>query len=146
MLLYEEMLTDRLMTKPELSRQKPILIIEDDRSLRMIFDWLIKDLDEKITYDWCTSVDQAKASLSANSYELVFADFLLNGYGNGLDVWEYCNAVLPKAEFVMMSSLKLEGFCNVTGENGASPRLLAKPLDVNEIQGIIRRTLLAKEA
>lgn len=117
----------------------PILVVDDDRSLRMIFEWIVKDIDPALSLDWCSSAGQAEEALQKSDYRLIIADFMLEGPANGLDIWERCQQ--SGADFVLMSSLRLEDFLRKEGENSTLPRLLAKPLDVNEVQEIIRKSL-----
>lgn len=114
----------------------PLLIVEDDRSLLPIFDWIARDAGAGVAYHWCSNLDQARALLRHNRYQLILADFLLEEGGNGLDLFEINEASPDRAEFVLMSSLDLDKFCR-PGGSGPS-RLLSKPLDVTELQELIR--------
>jgi DNA-binding NtrC family response regulator len=129
MLSFEAMLTDQILP------HVPILVIDDDRALLPIFDWLIHAVSPGLHYHWCASVEEAREHIERNRYRLILSDFLLEGTGNGLDLWELNRASEAPAEFAMMSSLKLSDFCR--SETG--PRLLAKPLDVGEVQALIRK-------
>ncbi len=135
MLNYEALIADRIIG--EKSSRAPILIVEDDQSLRKIFEWSIRDINPELKFQWCASYEQAWDAISENPYKLVISDFLLRGCGNGLDVWEFSNRMLPRAKFVMMSSLNLKDFCQISAPKGREPALLAKPLDINKMRSLI---------
>jgi DNA-binding NtrC family response regulator len=137
MLPYEDLLLNEL-TAPKPGPGAPILIVEDDRSLKMVFDWLIRDVDPGLKFDWCSSVDQAKEALTTGKYRLVISDFMIEGMGSGLDVWEHFCRHQAGARFAMMSALDLSTFCRLDGQPDARPELLRKPINVDEVQKLIR--------
>ncbi|MGZ3654355.1 MAG: hypothetical protein ACXVB9_16500 [Bdellovibrionota bacterium] len=137
---YEALLADNILNVKPLV---PILVIEDDRALLPIFDWIIHSVNPSLAFHWCASLEEARDHLRKNRYKLILSDFLLEGKGNGLDIWELNGASAKPAEFAMMSTLKLEEFCK-TGDH--APRYLAKPLDVGAVQTLIRRAVNQPEA
>ena len=143
MLTYETLLSDCLaasLGKP----RTPILVVEDDLGLKMIFEWVIRDLNPLLTFHWCTSFEQAEEAMKKNQYQLIISDFLLEGFGNGLDVLGLSSEILPKAKFVMMSSLRLQDFCRLPEKN--EPLLLSKPVNIKKLQDVIRDAICPKEA
>jgi len=128
---YEALLLQQAQQKPLV----PLLIVEDDRSLLPIFDWIVRDMSPDLAYHWCASVGQARAFLRHNRYKMILADFLLGESGNGLDVFDLNEQGPDPADFVLMSGLDLGRVCR-TGAEGPK-RLLAKPLDVSEVQMLL---------
>lgn len=134
MLNYEALLADNIsIPKPAV----PILVIDDDRALLPVLDWIIHAVNPALSYHWCSSAEDARKHIEQNRYRLILSDFLLEGSGNGLDLWELNAASEVPAEFVMMSCLKLEDFCKV----GSGPRLIPKPLDVGMVREMIQKAL-----
>lgn len=136
MFTYEALLASRLAEKEK--PETPILIVEDDRGLRMIFEWMIRDINPELKFHWCSSYQEASEAIRKNRYQLVISDFMLKGPGDGLDVWERSAEFLPQAKFVMMSSLQLDKFCRFTLPGASEPEVFSKPLDVERMQSIIR--------
>jgi response regulator of citrate/malate metabolism len=137
---YETLLTEQI---PREKPWVPLLIVEDDRALLPIFDWIIRGVDPSVSYHWCSSFEQARESLRYNRYGLILSDFLLEEHGgNGYDVFELNAAQETPSDFILMSGLELDKICRF-GET--PPRLLAKPLNVEEVQGIVRGAVLNRD-
>lgn len=114
----------------------PLLIVEDDRSLLPIFDWIIRQENPQLAYHWCTSLSQARESLRNHHYGLILSDFLLEEGSNGLELFELNSGSRDPSKFVLMSGLELARICRFEGAH--RPRMLAKPLEIEEVRELIR--------
>ena len=78
--------------------------------------------------DWCTSTEEAHTLLSMGFYDLVLADWRLEGAHAGLELRVECWNLQPQAVFAMTSSYPLSSYLHSVGRPGIP--FLAKPFDL----------------
>ena len=105
-----------------------MLVVEDDRDLEPLVRRAVGSLSPPVAVDWCTSAEQARVLLASRYYDVVLADYVLEGNGAGLDLRSDCWTFQPQAVFAMTSSYPLTEYLHSVGRPG-SP-FLAKPFDV----------------
>jgi DNA-binding response OmpR family regulator len=115
---------------PELLQlhQPRMLVVEDDWDLEPIVRRAVCSLDPPVAVDWCTSVEQAHERLLRRYYDVVLADYVLEGDRAGIALRSECWELQPQAVFAMTSSWPLAEYLHSIGRPG-SP-FLAKPFDV----------------
>ncbi len=131
-----------LETKKEhvLNHQK-VLVVEDDETLEIVMDRIFQSIDSSITYKWVITAEKAIAELQTAHYDLVVADFSLQGKGTGLDLWEFCQERFPEKPFVMISSLGIDQFFKLVGDYRISPLFLPKPFYTGECRQVVGHLL-----
>lgn len=127
-------------------RKKRILIIEDDHSLKSVFDGVIGSISPAIKIDWVTTHQEAVSKISGlalkkKSYDLLIADIFLEGRSTGLDFWQECQLICPKIPILVMSSLTVDEFLNNLSSDTISPPFLEKPFGIKECRQMIEGLL-----
>lgn len=135
-------LTDSL---PELLRLHGprMLVVEDDRDLEPLVRRAAESIRPCVSVDWCTSVEQARCLLRIAYYDVVLADYQLEGEQAGLALRRDCWELQPQAVFAMTSAYPLPDYLHSVGHPGCP--FLAKPFDVWTCRRFVS-SLLAREA
>src|SRR5437660_8871088 len=121
----------------EPSKQKPtILIIDDDDQIRKLLKKLLCAENE------CTvvaSAEEALATLSKASFELVISDINMSGI-SGLDLVPRVLANDPDSVVVMISGQQTIDYAIEAMRVGAFD-YITKPLDIDHVEAAVRRAL-----
>jgi len=105
-----------------------LLVVEDDWSLEPLVRRAAHSLSPPVAVDWCTSTASARERLAHQFYDIVLADYLLDGPEAGLALRGDCWRLQPQAIFAMTSSYPLDEYLHGVGRPG-SP-FLPKPFDL----------------
>lgn len=127
------------------SRGIRVLIVEDERSMQAIMDRIIKDIDKSAQPTWVTDVWGAVASLKKHDYDLILADYWLEGSSTGLTLWNFCRERYPDTPFIMMSSMSVDEYLKLTQQFSRKPYFLPKPFLASECREYLRWHLNHKE-
>ena len=132
---------------------KKILILEDDESLKPVFNTIFETIDARILPDWVSSVEDALVRLKKEEeaspsipYDMIIADIFLNGEGTGIDFLKVCQEKYPKMYVLIMSSAPLVKLLKLLGPSTACPVFLEKPIRIPECLGIFKRILLHSDS
>jgi DNA-binding NtrC family response regulator len=117
-------------TLPELLRLHGprMLVVEDDWDLEPLVRRAAASLSPAVAVDWCTSAEHARRLLANRYYDVVLADYVLEGDQAGLELRSDCWTFQPQAVFAMTSSYPLTEYLHSVGRPGCP--FLAKPFDV----------------
>lgn len=120
----------------ELSQsEKFALVVEDDLSLRPLWEHAFKQVDSNIEVDWATNLKESESLIRIRyrdhtPYGLVVADILLEGSGSGIDLWNrYGEAA---GSFVLVSALPLSNWDVLKSLHYGLPLFLRKPLNLKK--------------
>ncbi len=116
-----------------------LLMVEDDRSLEPLVRRAARSLDPPVLVDWCDSAESARELLARRFYDVVLADYLLDGDDAGLALRGDCWELQPQAVFAMTSSYALEDYLHSVGRPG-SP-FLPKPFGLWECRRFLASLL-----
>lgn len=119
-----------------------MLVVEDDRDLEPLVRRAASSLDPPVAVDWCRSADAARALLERRYYDVVLADYVLEGHDAGLALRADCWRLQPQAVFAMTSSYALQDYLHSVGRPG-SP-FLPKPFDLWSLRRFVA-SLLVRE-
>ncbi len=116
---------------------KPVWIIDDDRSIRWVFEKALQR--EGIDFVSFTSVPEVEAALEHGMPQVVVSDIHMPG-GSGLDLLQQLKARFPKLPVIIMTAYSdLESA--VAAFQGGAFEYLPKPFDVDHAIELIRRAL-----
>ncbi len=116
---------------------KPVWIIDDDRSIRWVFEKALQR--ESIAFSSYASVSEAEAALELNPPQVVVSDIHMPG-GSGLDLLQQLTVRFPKLPVIIMTAYSdLESA--VAAFQGGAFEYLPKPFDVDHAIELIRRAI-----
>jgi len=116
---------------------KPVWIIDDDRSIRWVFEKALKR--EEIPFLSFSSVQEAEAALEKDSPQVVVSDIRMPG-ASGLDLLQQLKARYPRLPVIIMTAYSdLESA--VAAFQGGAFEYLPKPFDVDHAIELIRRAI-----
>ncbi|MHB1678607.1 MAG: nitrogen regulation protein NR(I) [Sulfuriferula sp.] len=116
---------------------KPVWIIDDDRSIRWVFEKALQR--EGIAFTSYASVPEAEAALEHNMPQVVVSDIHMPG-GSGLELLKQLTTRFPKLPVIIMTAYSdLESA--VAAFQGGAFEYLPKPFDVDHAIELIRRAI-----
>jgi two-component system nitrogen regulation response regulator GlnG len=116
---------------------KPIWIIDDDRSIRWVFEKALARSD--MEFKTFSSAPEALAALAEEEPQVVVSDIRMPN-GSGLDFLQEIKQRLPDVPVIIMTAYSdLESA--VAAFQGGAFEYLAKPFDVDQAIDIIRRAV-----
>lgn len=116
-----------------LSRRKRILLVEDDGFYKELFNRLIEQLDQDAKLVWVSNANKAIRALKKDTYDLIIADYRLEGAETGMDLWHYCQRELKEVPFLLISAK--------SRVMSPSPTFLKKPLQLKQCVELITSAL-----
>jgi two-component system nitrogen regulation response regulator GlnG len=116
---------------------KPVWIIDDDRSIRWVFEKALQR--ENIPFLSFPSVQEVEAALEKDTPQVVVSDIRMPG-GSGLDLLQQLKKRFPRLPVIIMTAYSdLESA--VAAFQGGAFEYLPKPFDVEHAIELIRRAL-----
>ncbi|MCA3130285.1 MAG: nitrogen regulation protein NR(I) [Rhodocyclaceae bacterium] len=116
---------------------KPVWIIDDDRSIRWVFEKALTR--ENIAFRMFSSAQDALAALASAPPQVVVSDIRMPG-GSGLDLLQQLKARQPSLPVIIMTAYSdLESA--VAAFQGGAFEYLPKPFDVDQAVDLIRRAI-----
>lgn len=116
---------------------KPIWIIDDDKSIRWVFEKALARTD--MEFKTFSSVPEAMNALNKETPQVVVSDIRMPG-GSGLDFLQEIKKQLPDVPVIIMTAYSdLESA--VAAFQGGAFEYLAKPFDVDQAIEVIRRAV-----
>src|SRR3989338_2989228 len=102
---------ESIMSKPT-GKGAPLrvkaLLVEDEYDLAELLVITLNDIVAEV--DWVTSVELAESKLSRGDYDLILADFRLDGKQSGLDLWGKVHREHPDTPFILVSGYSANVF------------------------------------
>lgn len=124
--------------QPETTAELPVLIVDDERSMREFLSVLIKKEGHKVLA--ATSGDEAIAMMDDGlRFKLVMTDLKMPGT-SGLDVLRKAKAVMPQAEVILMTAYATADTAISAIKLGAYD-YITKPFKVDEAKIALHRAL-----
>lgn len=126
-------------------KEPKFLIVEDDLAYKPLWDFILRKVDQKFSFDWVTSVNEAellikKSLQSGRPYDLIIADIFLDGNETGIDLWRKHG--ITYNNMVLVSSIEYERLIRDLRQETYVPPYLKKPLNVQESVKTINKSLL----
>ena len=119
-----------------------ILVVEDDEDLSPAVVRIARSISSDIEVDWTCSTDGARRFLRSRHYELVLADYFLEGVERGssliIESWQRH----PATTFTMMSALPLAAFVKIAERDlPLGTQILPKPFSAIELRAFLHEIL-----
>jgi two-component system nitrogen regulation response regulator GlnG len=116
---------------------KPVWIIDDDRSIRWVFEKALAR--EEIAFKTFASAQEALAALQSSTPQVVVSDIRMPG-GSGLELLQTLKERYPQLPVIIMTAYSdLESA--VSAFQGGAFEYLPKPFDVDHAVELIRRAM-----
>jgi two-component system nitrogen regulation response regulator GlnG len=116
---------------------KPVWIIDDDRSIRWVFEKALER--ENISFKVFASTQDALQALSGSTPQVVVSDIRMPG-GSGLELLQKLKEKYPNLPVIIMTAYSdLESA--VAAFQGGAFEYLPKPFDVDQAVDLIRRAM-----
>jgi len=116
---------------------KPVWIIDDDRSIRWVFEKTL--MREDISFKMFSSAQEALSALNSSSPQVVVSDIRMPG-GSGLELLQKLKERHPSLPVIIMTAYSdLESA--VAAFQGGAFEYLPKPFDVDHAVDLIRRAM-----
>ena len=126
---------------------RSVYVIEDDLELSTVIDRVIKSIDPTVKLDWSTTAEEAITAIELAGqtgkpapYDLIIADFFLDGSQSGLDFWRLCKKHYPNIPVVLTSGTPLQSLV-LDEELPDFPIFLQKPFSINECKRLFQGLL-----
>jgi two-component system nitrogen regulation response regulator GlnG len=116
---------------------KPVWIIDDDRSIRWVFEKALKR--ENLPYRIFESAEEALRALDSDSAGAVLSDIRMPGM-DGLEFMSRLKTKLPKVPVIIMTAYS-DLDSAVSAFQGGAFEYLPKPFDINHALALIHRAL-----
>jgi len=120
-----------------MTQTKPIWIIDDDRSIRWVFEKTLAR--ENLEYKSFGSADEALAELDRSQPQVVVTDIRMPG-GSGLDLLQTIKERHPTLPVIIMTAYS-DLDSAVAAFQGGAFEYLPKPFDIDHAVELIRRAL-----
>ena len=120
-----------------MTQTKPIWIIDDDRSIRWVFEKTLAR--ENLDYKSFGSADEALAELAHSQPQVVVTDIRMPG-GSGLDLLQTIKERHPALPVIIMTAYS-DLDSAVAAFQGGAFEYLPKPFDIDHAVELIRRAL-----
>jgi response regulator of citrate/malate metabolism len=122
-----------------------ILIVEDDKTLEPIWDYVTTKVNNHSKVDWATSELEAEdlifeAQRDGRQYDLVIVDIFLEGSRTGLDLYEKFGHLFHN-KMIITSSADYEKYSEYLQAGTFRPYCLEKPLVPDECVSVVNRML-----
>jgi two-component system nitrogen regulation response regulator GlnG len=116
---------------------KPVWIIDDDRSIRWVFEKTLTR--EDISFKMFSSAQEALSALNSSAPQVVVSDIRMPG-GSGLELLQKIKERHPNLPVIIMTAYSdLESA--VAAFQGGAFEYLPKPFDVDHAVDLIRRAM-----
>lgn len=131
--------------KNEKVKDPKILIVEDDKTLVPIWDYITTKVDNHSKVDWATSELEAEdlifeALRDGHQYDLVIVDIFLEGARTGLDLYEKFGHLFHN-KMIITSSADYEKYSEYLHGGDALPYCLEKPLVPDDCVKVVNKML-----
>lgn len=112
------------------------LIIEDDKTLQPIWDYVLKLVQQDMTYQWVDNALAAelalqKAETDQHPYDIVISDIYLSSQKTGIDLWKQFASSL-KGKMLLVSSMSFNKLSRSMDNHTPMPLFIQKPLRMSE--------------
>lgn len=122
-----------------------ILIVEDDKTLEPVWDFITTKVNKKLQVDWATSELEAEdlifgAMRDGHQYDLIIVDIFLEGARTGLDLYERFGHLFHN-RMIITSGTEYQKYAEYLNEGKTAPYCLEKPLVPEKCVELVNKML-----
>jgi response regulator of citrate/malate metabolism len=130
--------------------EKKVLIVEDDLSLRPLWENFFKYRTKNVDLEWAVSCEEAiKMVRSSNQqalpFFLIITDIFLAGSGTGLELLCSDEVIKSRARTILVSVADRDEIIQKFGHQIPNSEVMSKPFDFKKYDPIINNILNAKD-
>lgn len=121
-----------------------ILIVEDEVFWQMVIERAIYRIDRRITVSFAENANQALDIVcKQNDFDLIIADYRLNGIKTGLDLWDILLKQKSEIPYLLLSGIKRSHLVDhlMPYRSEMLPLFFEKPKSVRELSEILSRSI-----
>ena len=120
-------------------RLKRVLVVEDDLSLRPLWENFFASAAMKFWLDWAVSCEQALVMIADKNkerkkYHLIISDLFLAGSGTGIDLIKSKPVRDSAAKTILVSSVARDEIARQFGHLFPNTVIITKPVDLKKYQ------------
>ncbi|WP_413586371.1 hypothetical protein [Bdellovibrio sp. HCB274] len=115
--------------------KKRILIVEDDLSLKPLWEHILRRQFNDYHLDWSVSCEEAQKFVSSSivhdsPYTLIVTDLFLSGAGTGLDLVRFLARAVKSSPIILVSVVEEDALRDKYGDLLCKMQVLTKPISV----------------
>jgi len=123
-----------------------ILVVEDDLSLRQLWEYFLKSEISEAIVEWAVSCEEALKMIEQQNnnktpYFLIITDIFLAGSKTGIELITSAEVANSKAIKILVSSTYRDEIIKKFGHMISGVTVLSKPLDFKQIKVIFKTVL-----
>jgi DNA-binding response OmpR family regulator len=116
---------------PVYTRPLNVLVVEDDSDVVPLIDRGLRAIHAHYSLSWTSDAQGARKALRSQEFDLVIADYTLDGGGTGWSLLQEVRQTCPDAQVGLVSALPL-------GVQRVESRFLRKPFSQAELISFLR--------
>jgi DNA-binding NtrC family response regulator len=125
---------------------KKILIVEDDLSLRPLWEVFLSRRFENISIDWVVSCEEAlkivdSANKESKPFFLIITDIFLAGSGTGMELLASDAVAQSGAKTILVSAVDRDEIIEKFGHLLPHTEVMTKPIDFRKYERVIGNIL-----
>ncbi|AGH95649.1 response regulator [Pseudobdellovibrio exovorus] len=125
---------------------KRILVVEDDLSLKPLWESFFSRRSQQVQMDWVVSCEEArkiikKANEEKNPFYLIITDIFLAGSGTGMELLRSPEVMNSQARTVLVSAADRYEILSKFGHLMPNTEVISKPLDFRKYEPILNHLL-----
>lgn len=130
---------------------KRVLVVDDDLSLRPLWENFFKQWRLSVAIDWAVSCEEAikmvkQLNEKSNPYVLIIADIFLAGSKTGIELINSIEVVTSQAKKILISSADKNEIVEKFGHLIPDTEIISKPLDFYKVKSLLKKILNKNES
>lgn len=129
---------------------KKVLIVEDDLSLRPLWENFFRYRTQEVDLSWAVSCEEALKMVEQGNKELtpfylIISDIFLAGSGTGMELLTSDEVSRSRAKTILVSVADRDDIIREYGHQIPKTQVISKPLDFKTYEPIINNILESKD-
>lgn len=125
---------------------KRILVVEDDLSLKPLWESFFSRRKQEIQMEWVVSCEEARKIVKKSNSEgtpffLIITDIFLAGSGTGMELLQSPEVASSHAKTVLVSAADRHEILSKFGHLMPNTEVISKPLDFRKYEPILNHLL-----
>lgn len=136
----------QVQTKYRQTRFSPrVLIVEDDPQWQLILESTVRSVASRASFTCVTSVNAAREALNLEqNFDVILADFMLDGEETGLDLWRASGTSKSSDPFIMVTAKSELDLKKHYLRSKTLPKVVSKHAPIETFKTEMTRTLKSR--